>query len=211
MNFLIRSLLAASMLTGAISHVLARDIVAKPTGAYATIDVAPTNDAIKKLQHGSHRERRATSDAIEAAPARYAPPALYALSRALFDDGRKDDAAFWFYAAQLRARFDANRCADGSARAAVDALNGEYGAPVNRYMFQRLDALEALVPKVIEWDRATPHEYDARWINRHGMGAFPGGGDAALSLPQDQWETIAERTRDEYLAGFEAAMASMKR
>jgi len=43
------------------------------------------------------------------APENYAPPVFYALSEALLVRGEKDDAAFWFYAGQIRTRFDAHK------------------------------------------------------------------------------------------------------
>jgi hypothetical protein len=55
----------------------------------------------------------------------------------------------------------------------------------------------------VQWDRETPHDYDARWIALHGIRAFhpkPAPGTAEpLTIPQDQWETLAEKHRDEYL------------
>ena len=57
------------------------------------------------------------------------------------------------------------------------------------------------VERAVAWDRATPHEYDHRWINLHGMGAFTGG-DGPLSRPATEWDAIAERTREEYLEGL---------
>jgi hypothetical protein len=86
-------------------------------------------------------------------------------------------------------------------------------------MLERLAKLEELVPQVVEWDRKTPHNYDHRWINLHGMGAVMSGQDvdnsgdkpAALSLPEEQWIEIEEETRVEYLAGFREAMVQMKK
>lgn len=84
-------------------------------------------------------------------------------------------------------------------------------------MFKDVAKLEALIPKVIAWDRATPHHYDQRWINLHGMGAMisslaPAGADAAevLSLPTEQWDAIAERTRSDYLSDFQQALVAIK-
>ena len=136
----------------------------------------------------------------------------------MFQDGKKDEGAFWFYAGQLRARFDANRCADVSARQAVGVLNQTYGSLINQYALQDIPKLESLVSRVIEWDKVTPHNYDHRWINLHGMNAMMSGlsskdapaAPATLSLPKDQWDSIAEKTRDHYLSGFKQAMASMK-
>jgi hypothetical protein len=64
-----------------------------------------------------------------------------------------------------------------------------------------------VVERVVEWDRATPHDYDHRWINLHGMGAFTGA--TALSRPAAQWPAIAEETRGGYLRGLEEALRGM--
>ena len=139
---------------------------------------------------------------------------FYAVSRALFEQDKKDEAAFWYYAGQLRARFDANRCADVSARQAVSLLNREYGGPVNKHAMQDLAKLEQLVERVVAWDRRTPHDYDHRWINLHGMGAIlsakEGAKPAPLSLPKSDWPAIAEKTRQDYLSGLRKAMERMK-
>ena len=52
---------------------------------------------------------------VEAHPEMYSPLDLYGTASLLFEAGRKDEAAFWFYAAQLRARFDMNRAGESSA------------------------------------------------------------------------------------------------
>ena len=94
-------------------------------------------------------------------------------------------------------------------------LNQTYGKPINQYTFKNIPMLEALIPRVVDWDRKTPHRYDHRWINLHGMGAMVAGTGSSkqppdLSLPADQWAPIAEKTRADYLKGFEQAMAQMK-
>lgn len=189
----------------------------EPNSALADIDTRLTDAAVQALQHGGADAKRETLAAIRAAPGRYAPPALYALAQALYEAGEKDEAAFWFYGAQLRASFDANRCADPYARRALDVLNRQYGRDINRHALQDLAKLEALIPRVVAWDRATPHAYDHRWINLHGVNATLAGRRAratapplALSLPESQWPEIAARTREEYLAGFRAALAALK-
>lgn len=200
---------------GLVPLALAQTVAVAPKGEYAQIDVRLTNEAIEALSRGSAVERRKTVANIQTHPDRYEPPALYALADALFRDGKKDEGAFWFYAGQLRARFDANRCADVSARQSVHALTYSYGPLVNQYAFQDIPKLEALIPKVIEWDRNTPHNYDHRWINLHGMNAMMVGlGEkktpGALSLPKEQWDSIAEKTRADYLRGFKEAMANLR-
>ena len=85
-------------------------------------------------------------------------------------------------------------------------------------MFQNIPKLEELVLRVVEWDRKTPHNYDHRWINLHGMGAMTSALDtknsnstqAVLSLPKEQWNSIAEKTRIDYLSGFKKMMIQIK-
>jgi hypothetical protein len=183
---------------------LGHQIPVRPAGEYATIDVAGQNAALAAL-HGPDPARAV--EAVLAAPQRCSPPVLAAAAAALFGAGRRDEAVFWFYAAQLRARFDANRAADPTAGSAVAALTRHYGPPVNRHAFADPAGLRAVVERVVEWDRATPHDYDHRWINLHGMGAFTGA--TTLSRPAAQWPAIAEGTREEYLRGLEEALRAM--
>lgn len=194
------------------SLVLAETKLVTPTGEYAQIDTRLVIETMRVLSTGSENEKKAVIAAIRAAPENYAPPVFYQLSNVLFEKGEQDDAAFWFYAGQLRARFDANRCADTSARDAVSVLNMQFGSPINEYMFKDIPKLKLLIPRVVEWDRKTPHNYDHRWINLHGMSAMMSGlgGSGSvkpvLSLPEDQWNDIAEKTRKDYLEGFQQAM-----
>lgn len=180
-----------------------------PTGEYATIDMKPLITVIQTLQKGSDAEKAQAAKGIQSNPEKYAPPVFYILSETLFKQGDKDKAAFWFYAGQLRARYDAERCADVSARQAVAALNQHFGQPINQYMFENLPKLKALIPQVIEWDKKTPHDYDHRWINLSGMEAINGTADGSkpvLSLPENEWPAIAEKTRQNYLEGFHEAL-----
>ena len=184
--------------------------VVKPKGQGAKIDVKLLNQTMKILDKGTAAAKKNAVQRVLKSPEKYAPPVFYALSQVLFQQGEKDDAAFWFYAGQLRARYDANRCADVSARSAVAVLNETYGPTINKYTFQDIPKLEKLIPKVVEWDRKTKHDYDHRWINLHGMDVMIeglGDGDSGTkpktqSLPESQWEKIAEKTRKDYQNGF---------
>jgi hypothetical protein len=199
------------------SAACAEPEIVEPKGEHAKIDVKALNETMKTLRDGSAKDRERAAMLVQQSPDRYAPPVFYALSKVLFDAGKKDEAAFWFYAGQLRARFDANRCADVSARAAVNMLNEEYGPAINRYALQDTQKLEELIPRVVEWDEKTDHKYDHRWINLHGMDAMIGGlgarsGDKppAMSLPKSDWDKIAKRTRADYLDGFKKALAVLE-
>ena len=201
---------------GAMSTNVASDPAAvTPKGEYAEIDTRLANETLQTLAKGTARDTVKAIADIQAHPEKYAPPVFYALSNVLFAGEKKDDALFWFYAGQLRARFDANRCADATARQAVNVLNQNYGTLINPYAFQDIPKLEKLIPKIVAWDREIPHSYDHRWINLHGMNAMMSAlgtvtTPTALSLPKEQWDAIAEKTRVDYLSGFQEAMAQFK-
>jgi hypothetical protein len=187
-------------------------------GTYSQIDTRHTIEMMQALSGAVGKQKQRLIFRIQSRPETYAPPVFCLLSKVLFNDGKKEEGAFWFYAGQLRARYDANRCTDVSAREAVSVLNQEYGGPINQYMMKNISTLEKLIPKVIEWDAKTPHKYDHRWINLHGMGAVTASFDKTkfeaeimiFSMPEAQWTAIASQTRADYLASFKLAMAEVK-
>lgn len=190
-----------------------------PQGVYAHIDTRQTQEMLQILTQGSAEQQQAALERARAAPERFQPPVLYAMSQVLFKAKLYHEAAFWFYAGQLRARFDVNRSTDPTTRQAVDALNQTYGAPINRYLFQDLDRALDLIANVVAWDRKTPYDYDPHWINLHGMQAVQAARDpqsagartaASLSQPPSEWAAIAERTRAKYLKSFQDAITGMQ-
>lgn len=190
-----------------------------PQGVFAQIDTKLGQEALRLLSQGTPQQQQNVLDRVRSAPERFQPPVLYVMSQLLFKAGQKEEAAFWFYAGQLRARFDANRCADPTARPAVDVMNQNFGGPINRYLFQDLDNAQELIIKVVEWDRKTPYAYDPRWINLHGAQAVQVAKDPqlaktltkeSLSLPQSEWPVLAEQTRTKFLQGFIHAIAQLK-
>ena len=212
-------MVAALQLVGASSAHSQTNVVVQPVGVFATIDTSRTIGAIQILNSGKAYEKSALLSEIESKPEFFAPPAFYAASREFAARGDLDKALFWFYAGQLRARFDANRCTDVSARSAVGALNMQMPDSVRKHQFKIVDRLEALVRSVLEWDERTPRSYDHRWINLHGMDAIRSGlgqqGAATnleqLSLPEAQWGSILKKTRDEWLGGFLQALPQLRK
>lgn len=193
-----------------------RTTTVAPTGEYATIDMAASIKLMKSLQSASQGERDQAVREVLDNPQSVIPPVLCQLSAVLFERGEKDEVAFWFQAGRLRARYDANRCADISAREAVGVLNQRYGPTVNKYLFQDDERLKRTVYRAAEWEEKTPHDYDHRWINLHGLHAIQSGLDpngksakAPLSLPEDQWPRIAQETRDNYLKGLDQALETI--
>ncbi|GAA4557473.1 hypothetical protein [Pseudonocardia xishanensis] len=185
-----------------------KTVVVEPTGEYAEIDTQLALDAIAGLLDADPEVRRRTAELVELEPERCAPPVLFALSEVLLDRGRPAEAAFWFHAAQVRARFDANRCTDPTAGSAVGVLAERFGGPINRFAFTDPERLRRTVVRAVLWDRATPHGYDHRWIALHGMGSFTGA-TGPLARPAAEWDAIARRTRAEYLDGLREALRSI--
>jgi hypothetical protein len=192
----------------------AADRPAPITGRAAPIDVEALRTGLAAL-HSPHRaERDATVDAIRASPERYPPPVLYALAHTLFQRGERDAAIFWYHAGQLRARFDVERCADPTVADVIMLLRGQYGDTINRYAFVEADlaVLRSAVQRAVRWDRRTPHAYDHRWVNLHGVRAFAEPGQhVALSRPPQEWDRIASRVREDYLDGMRAVLDDLER
>jgi hypothetical protein len=190
---------AFGLTTVSIAQKQTKEIKLK--GAFKKIDVARHNEAIEILNGKDLKLKQQTVDSILKNPNYYNPPVIYALSRELFQQGKKDDATYWFYLAQLRARYDANLCMDNSAKQAVSILNGEYGPDINTFAFQDLDKLEKTVTKVVDFVSTNEENYDHRWINLHGLDAVLGGNNE-LSQAKDKWSEIKTKTIDDYYNGF---------
>ncbi len=187
----------------------------EPKGIFKEIDVARHNEAIEILNGKDEALKQRTIDDIFINPNYYNPPVIYALSRELYCQAKKDEAAYWFYLAQLRARYDANLCMDNSAKQAVSVLNDEYGPDINKYAFQDIHKLESTVIRVVDFVKANEENYDHRWINLHGMDALSVSfGDKTekidLSQPEKKWAKIKQHTVDDYYNGFIEYVKSRK-
>ena len=195
----------------ALSLARADDAAIEPTGIYKTIDVRLATDTIKALRDSKGNARLEVINGIIDKPENFAPPVLYVLSSVLFEQDKKEDALFWFYAGQLRGRIDANICADKSARAAVAEMNERFGTPINQYAFKNIPLLTNTVERVLAWEEKTPCQYDRRWINLHGMTAMTGDTNSPLSAPKEHWEAIQKQTREEYRTTFREALAKFNK
>ena len=179
---------------------LPTQVAVNPRGDFATIQVEPSNSELKLLS----KRDPASIERVTRNPGSYNPAVLYALSDALFRSNKKDDAIYWFYLGQLRARSDANKALDASAKQAVGVLNQRYGTQINQYSFKDTARLRLTVAKVILTDQSIPRDYDARWIALHGMDAF--GSGKVRFAPRGQWKTINDTTRRQYEKDFNSAM-----
>ena len=193
-----------------IFAAFSKNVEVKPSGVYKTIDVKLQNKTIKLLQTTKGKSLEKSISNITNSPEKYAPPVFYFLSSILFNENKKDDAMFWFYAGQLRGRIDANICADKSAAGAIGALNDKFGTPINQYAFKDIPKLTNIVERVLAWEEKTPCNYDRRWINLEGMNAFNSDTNSPLSIPKEQWEDIRKKTRDDYRSSFYEALKMIK-
>jgi hypothetical protein len=182
-----------------------QNIEVAPMGIYKEIAVGEQNKMIEKLTDSLLWKDAAL--AVSQNPNKYAPPVLYVLAAMLFEDAKHDEAMYWFYLAQLRARYDANRCADVTARQAVTILNNDFGPPINEYAFKHTDELKVTIAKVVKFVQDNEELYDNRWINLHGMGAMSASLNSNtkkvdLSLPEKDWPKIKKETVDRYYSDF---------
>jgi hypothetical protein len=186
----------------------------EPKGVYKEINTTRDSKIMEHLMSESFTQKQSLIDSVQKNPNIYIPPVLYALSYALFQKNKKDDATYWFYLAQLRARYDVNRCADKTASAAQ--YNQLFGPSINEYAFANLDMLEKTIPKIIAFVESNEELYDQRWINLNGMDAMSAslGGKAEpknLSIDKAQWPKIKSETIKDYSDGFNEALASFKK
>lgn len=173
-------------------------------GEFATIDTRASASAISAIQNNDSQ----TIGAVRTNSGAYQPPVLYAISSKLFQSGQQEEALYWFYLGQLRARSDANKALDPSSAAAVDTLNSKYGPPINRFAFQNIPKLKAAVSRAIATDASQSRNYDPRWIALHGMDAFTE--TQVRFKPRSEWSAINEKTRKEYQNGFKQAIAAFQ-
>jgi hypothetical protein len=171
---------------------------------------------IEIFKQAGESDNQAIADEIIAHPDRYIPPVLFFLAEVLFRNGRYEEAIFWYHAGHIRGAFDTKRCLDKTVHSYLPMLLTYYGAELKKYMGSHLSTLERIVPQVIEWDRNTPHNYDHRWINLRGSDAtnLPVNdmdNNELTSAPSDEWQTIEEYVRTEYLKSFRACMEKMKK
>jgi hypothetical protein len=178
-------------------------VIIEPTGPYASIDTQASLAALEAIE----KKQKAAIGQIRNNPGSYQPPVLYALADYLFRAGEKDEAMYFFYLGQLRARSDANKSLDPSAAAGVDQLNEAVGPPINTHAFQDIPRLKEVVERVVSDDAKLPRDYDPRWIALHGADAYLG---APLRFQSSsEWSATNTKTRQNYLREFRELVAGM--
>lgn len=175
-----------------------------PKGEFAEINISKSQQAMDAITSGKGE----TINAILEAPNDYAPPVLYLISAIMFDNDYEDQATFWFYVAQLRARSDANKSGDETAHAAVSQLNQRFGAKITPYSMSNPERLKAIVSQVLEWDGEQKRNYDARWIALQSKDVLT---ESTIDFaPKQKWQEIDALTRNQFRQGLEQALTKLK-
>ena len=176
----------------------------EPKGEFAQIDISKSQQAMDAITSGKGE----TINTILKAPNDYAPPVLYLISAIMFDNDYQDQATFWFYAAQLRARSDANKSGDETAHAAVSQLNQRFGAKITPYSMSNPQRLQAIVNQALEWDAEQTRNYDARWIALQSKDVLT---ESTVDFaPKEKWQEIDALTRNQFRQGLEQALSKLK-
>jgi hypothetical protein len=181
--------------------------------AYSITDMEQTIALIRTLGKTSGHENDRVVDQLRQHADLYPPPVFFSLAQLLYRRGELDDAIFWFNAARLRADYDALRSSNlPAARNGVIAMVRNLPIELRKAQFNDPQKLRMIVAKVISWDETTPHHYDARWIDFHGVAAAgnaAANGGQPVALPPERLDELARQLREQYRKELELSIAMM--
>lgn len=91
------------------------------------------------------------------------PLELFPAATVFYKNGKKDEAVFWYYAAQLRVQYQLAFEA-GDRRQLLAVMQMAVGPPIINYAFQYVSNLNRILDRVLEWDAKTvnPHREKTR-------------------------------------------------
>lgn len=90
------------------------------------------------------------------------PAQMYHHAGRLLEAGDMNEAAFWFYAGQLRYRVHLMARPDlppDGDPALFASLNAVLGQEINEYLGARPDEWEKVIERVLNWDTNTPNDF----------------------------------------------------
>lgn len=171
---------------------------ARPQGVYATIDLKPMGDILKRLD--AQGQRSSAAREVLKNPADHIPQVLYGVANVMSGD-RPELAIFWYHVGRVRAVYDALRCKDESARNSIPALGRRLSPELVRSQYFHRDQLVGIARKAIEWDGQNPRNYDQRWICLYGRVAQTSAGadPAEVQRPESEWPAILKRVHEAHL------------
>ncbi len=172
-----------------------------PTADPARIDLTETNRQIGILLGHDDKAAADLVDRIEHQPGDFSPPVIIFMANRLFDQNDRENAYFWFCFGRLRFLYDAERCADVTARSAFGEMMSSIKPDLRRYPTQmKPDDIVPFAKRVLHLDSVTPSNYDLHWINLHGKAVFSDSG-APLSVPEAEWADLHRKICNDYLNG----------
>ena len=185
-------------------------------GAARDINVTKDNAAVKQLARGGYAANVGLIDTIVNHPNDYNPMVFFVLSSVLYKAEHKDEAAFWFYLAQLRTSYDLARCNDKSCAGVPAQLTSIFGPEINQYTIPRPALLEKIVDRMIEFVKSNKENYDQRWINLDGLNVLKTNDGAVdkemvMSKPEKDWPEIKSKTIKTYYEDFERFISTRKK
>jgi hypothetical protein len=184
--------------------------VAAPAAERLTVDrlkaLKPTsNDPEGDVFVDSHEHLDALVDAFVADNALASPTYLYLAANTAFRLGRLEDAAFLFYAAQLRKavdlkRYDIDSVANGNNTATYFAfLNQTIGAHINPAITRQPKLFAAAIQRIDAWTLLpAPQAYYPEFEEAKGF-----------RLARDEWPRVATQTKEEFMVQFGRKYATL--
>lgn len=115
-------------------------------------DSLPAVERIKSCD--SHVALAAAKEILNDPKTLKEPLEMFSPALILFQNGEREEAVFWFYAAQLRTRYQlAFQKGDRGQLLAIMLMTT--GIPINNYAFQDVSGLGRVLDRVLEWDKKT--------------------------------------------------------
>ncbi|PIW28878.1 MAG: hypothetical protein COW30_06420 [Rhodospirillales bacterium CG15_BIG_FIL_POST_REV_8_21_14_020_66_15] len=137
--------------------------------------------------------------------AKLKPPYLYELARRLWPTDQSE-AISWYLAGYMRAKFDAFKCKDKSARGGYRLLSA-LAPEVAKGLRERTDLLIAAGQKALEIEATYPVNTDPIWICRHGLDTMIAGLEKKplieYTTDPKTWPEIREKLRSGLLVGLQ--------
>jgi hypothetical protein len=86
------------------------------------------------------------------------PMQLFSPAFTFFQNGKKNEGVFWFYAAQLRVR-QQMLLENGDRGQILSIMLMTMGPAINNYAFQNTSNLNQILDRVLEWDKTTANPF----------------------------------------------------
>ena len=126
------------------------------------------------------------------------PLELFKPALTFYLHGKKDEAVFWFHAAQLRVKYQL-AFEKGDIGQLLQIMRMTIGPPILNYAFQNTSNLDRILDRVLEWDKKTPNPFRDRTrsesINKEIDSLYAGMSDykAKLITEKDYMEQEARK------------------